>query len=498
MNYRIIQFGVVMIIIFGFSCDDKSRSIDDIIVNGDSNSPFKGKVHCAEVGLEGVVVTDGYNFDVTDNYGDYSLPYSRLATHIYISTPAGYTVSVVNSVPQFYKKLSSLTDSEKVNFELIKLEASDKKHYFIGIADPQVRNDSEILKLKPILNQLRSYLDENDLGPVHLMVAGDIVFDQYHMHESIKTTFSQVNKPVYYAIGNHDHLINKAQPASDAYDKIADNDYVDHYGPTYYSFNRGDVHYVVLDNILYKGGPDTEYSTYFTNEQLDWLQKDLSYISKNKALVVMFHSPTRTPFTNLVGNSQELWYLLEGYTNVQLISGHTHYHATMVHNSGYVEHIIGAICGGWWEGPVCRCGTPLGYKLFEADGNNITWKYVAYEYPDEQFTIHKPEIRDPRLRPAEELLVNVWDWDPDWQVKYSEDGGSTYKDLIRITQKTVDPIAFQYFGFQGDNAVPMRSWIYASTTDHIFRCVPDESTTNVIVKVISRFGEEYIRNVDLK
>ena len=59
--------------------------------------------------------------------------------------------------------------------------------------------------------------------------------------------------------------------------------------PTYYSFNVGNVHYIVLDNIectnatvntdRSDGAYNRTYKDYVVQEQLDWLKKDLAFVS---------------------------------------------------------------------------------------------------------------------------------------------------------------------------------------------------------------------------
>ena len=485
------------IILFCSSCGPNSGGSG----NGGSDTiiaiTYGGKVLCGTEGIAGVVVTDGTNFTVTDAAGTYTLPYSSTATHFYISSPAGYTVPFVNSVPQFWIKLRSTSDKKNLNFTLIKLSESDTKHYFIAVGDPQVRNVAELNKLKPILTYMAQEISTLGQSVVPLMVAGDMVFNTPNMHAQSKQYFSAVNQPVYCAIGNHDHVYSTTENPSVSRDKTADSVFINNYGPTYYSFNRGQVHYIVLDNIYFEGGSGADYTVNFTQAQLDWVKKDLSYVTKDKALVVMCHAPTKSRYASTYGNSANLHAMLAGYANVQIISGHTHYNSVMADNTGITEHTVGAACGGFWEGPVCLDGAELGYKVFEVDGTTFKWTYRSYVNPNAQFSVFKPENRAPVLEPSNELLVNVWDWDPAWTVSWSEDGGSTFKSMARITDKAYDPTAYAYFGTESAPGGPTRLWINASKTDHIFQCVPSLTSTRVVVKVISRFGIEYRQEVAL-
>ena len=483
---------LLIVLLVLFACDkpgnDKNDNGTD---NGEVQISFKGRVHHDQQGIAGVVVTDGKNFAQTDEKGYYTLPYDPRTKHIYISTPSGYAVGREGSVPQFWVSRKSMAHIHQVNFELVPLNVSDRVHYFIGSADPQVRNMTEVNKLQNILDFMKNEIQDKELQPVHIMVAGDLVFDQPNMHPAIKTAFSTLNEHVYYAIGNHDYIFDRNQSASIQNNLFADSTYIRHYGPTYYSFNRGQLHYIVLDNILFEGGADVKYNLGFSQEQLDWVERNLSYVPSDRVLVVMFHGPSKTRFAARYGNSDALHQLLRGYREVHILSGHTHYNSVLDDETSIISHTLGTYCGGWWEAPVNLCGTPLGYKIFKADGTNITWEYRAWQYPEKQFTVFPPGPRDPRLRPENELLVNVWDWERTWSVRYSEDGGETFQNMTRLVNREYDPTALASFGEKGDQTVPGRSWIAASTTDHLFSCVPSPGVKEVKIQVTTRFGEEF-------
>ncbi|WEK35513.1 MAG: calcineurin-like phosphoesterase C-terminal domain-containing protein [Candidatus Pseudobacter hemicellulosilyticus] len=457
---------------------------------------FQGKVTDGATGIAGVVVTDGKNFAQTQADGTYTLSYRKEATHIYISSPSGYEVPVENSVPMFWKKLTTVVDIKKIDFTIKKMSVDDQKHYILAVGDPQVRNNAELALLKPILAELKQTVASRNMQPAHVMVAGDVVFDTYNMHDNSKKHFSELGLPVYYAIGNHDHVQTTVQ--SPLNDLTADSNYIRHYGPTYYSFNKGQVHYIVLDNIRYEGGPNTKYDVYFSQDQLNWVAQDLKYVPKTKALVVMFHSPSITRFSSSYGNSADLHKLLMGYANIQLISGHTHYNSVYADNN-LIEHNVGAVCGGFWEGPVALDGTNLGYKIFEVNGTSFKWEYHDYKDPEAQFSVFVPEpVRPPLLPAGQELLVNVWDWDIAWTVAYSEDNGITFKNMNRYNEqnRVYDVAAYNTLGAKGEGKIVGRSWIGANTTDHVFSAIPGTGVKKVIIKVVSRF-KTYTKEVNL-
>ena len=123
--------------------------------------------------------------------------------------------------------------------------------------------------------------------------------------------------PVFQVIGNHDH--NKAITV----DADADASFEAAFGPTYYSYNIGDCHFIVLDDVLYTGS--SSYTADITDEQMAWLEQDLKYVPKDKLIIIGLHIATsrRNRPTSHVADYKELYALLDGY-NVRILSGHSH------------------------------------------------------------------------------------------------------------------------------------------------------------------------------
>ena len=77
---------------------------------------------------------------------------------------------------------------------------------------------------------------------------GDIVFDTPDLWSNMKESMANRNLPVFQTIGNHDHLQTETS------DDNAAANFETQFGPRNYSFNRGDVHIVSMDNVLYDSG----------------------------------------------------------------------------------------------------------------------------------------------------------------------------------------------------------------------------------------------------
>ena len=70
--------------------------------------------------------------------------------------------------------------------------------------------------------------------------------------------------------------------------------------------------------------------------------------------------------------------------------------------------------------PCNRCGAPNGYLVVEVKGNAATWYYKATGHDsDYQFRVYRPNEFKSQ---ADYLVVDVWDWDPTYQVTWSENG----------------------------------------------------------------------------
>jgi hypothetical protein len=157
-------------------------------------------------------------------------------------------------------------------------------------------------------------------------------------------------------VGNHDVEVDQKT------DEGSVRTFSRYFGPTYYSFNRGEIHYVVLDDIFWFG----EYIGYIDQRQLDWLRADLAFVEKGKTVVVFVHIPsyslvfkkigeTRPPNNFVVVNRELLYTLLEPYKSY-IICGHAH-QSEYLKDGGSEVHVTGAVCGAWWTGPICNDGT---------------------------------------------------------------------------------------------------------------------------------------------
>lgn len=178
------------------------------------------------------------------------------------------------------------------------------------------------------------------------------------------------------------------------------------FGPTYYSFDRGRVHYVVLDNVfcLSRG-----YVGYIEESQLEWLERDLALVEPGSTVIVFMHIPTFSREARAGNSSKE-------ESNRMTANRNALYRIS----DSLLEHVHPPLSGLFWQSPWSSDGVPWGYMVYEIDGDDVTWYYKPVDKgPEMQFSAF-PVGEDP-LNPAC-VVVNVWNWDPDWKVCWYEDG----------------------------------------------------------------------------
>ncbi|MBA4139299.1 MAG: calcineurin-like phosphoesterase C-terminal domain-containing protein [Segetibacter sp.] len=427
-----------------------------------------GKVTSQGKGLANVIISDGFSVVNTDREGSYKITLTANSEHIFVSIPSGYVLPHEKNIARHYKEVQQ---GDKFDFELTPLAIKDDQHQFMIWADPQVKNASDVDKLMtqsvPDVQQYIKALPANTL--IHGICVGDIVWDNLPLYSSYNQAIEKCGLPFFQVIGNHDMDYEKGG------DEKSDDTFKKTYGPSYYSFNRGQVHYVVLDDVYYLGN-DRDYKGFITEDQLAWLQKDLSFVTPDKLIVLCTHIPVH----NSVENKQALYDILKPY-KAHIMSGHTHYNMNVINGNVY-EHVHGTVCGAWWTGPICGDGTPPGYAIYEVNGTDLKWHYksVGKTKAHQIRTIVEPNSSGDRL------VANVWNWDPTWKVEWQVDGTSK-GTLTRSTD--YDPLAVALY--LGDQLPASRTFVEPNRTEHLFKATIPKGAQQVKIIATDRFGNRY-------
>ena len=448
--------------------------------------------------IAGVSVSDGVTIAQTDETGTYELPYRENAEFVFVSVPSGYDIPLDETgSPLIYKRVSEAGQYDFTLHPQADGGKADSAHVMLVFSDPQVLNEYDLHRFRTetvedVLAFKASYPEGTKFYGI---CVGDIVWDYYNAFDDQKRYFEEMGFPNFMVIGNHDHNCQaSAQESAAQQDSIADDKYTQVFGPTYYSFNIGAVHYVVLDNVLYTGSKGNKsYNCGLTSEQQNWLQQDLALQPNGTPIVVSFHIPTAS--MPGVRDNLKSW-MTKGAVMQHILSGHKHTNVVTEISARLLERTMGAAEGAFWASDWCSDGSPNGYMVYEANGKKgyTNWFYKATGY-SKDFQMHTFPVNsiDAGNDKTNCVLANVWSYDSKSQVNIYEDG---VKGIMR--QFTgIDPKVYDVLLKDGDtrpNYPGKDAGILASknpgveATNHMFYYEPKNPNADFEVEFIDRFG----------
>ncbi len=293
----------------------------------------------SEPGLRGVSVSNQDAVVVTDSLGHFELP--RGPNHIvFVSTPDNF-----RSVGSFWLDVG---DSLSTIAFPLHSEPAPKTFTFIDASDTHI-SPASVAQTR----RFRAIVDS--LKPDFVLIAGDLVKDALRVpeaeargyYELAKTEFGAFKCPVWLVPGNHENFgIETALSHVDTANPLFGRAMYHHYfGPDYYSFNRGGVHFIGLNSVDISG---TSYYGHVDSVQLAWLAHDLSQVSVETQVVTFNHIPFlsamnefdgyddgppaptlitvngKTSFRHMVSNAGEVLTALRTHRHVLAIGAHSH------------------------------------------------------------------------------------------------------------------------------------------------------------------------------
>lgn len=449
-----------------------------------------GSLHgtvCDENGkpVAGVAVSEGTCVAVSDQAGRYRLPYDRSSGRfVFISTPSGYLNSSFKGEDCYYQNIEQ--GRSEYNFKVVKNPVDDNRHRLIALADPQIQDTTDLKPYDVRVDDITGFLKQSDNDEYTFgIVLGDMVGWQHQLYPRITGKLDETGIGFRYTIGNHD-MTNWGR----SFETSLVN-FEDFFGPAYYSFNVGKVHYVMLDDCFYVGR-DYFYIGYITEKQLAWLAQDLALVPKDHKVVLCMHIPTtigkedRDRFRyDIIGdnlcNKPALYDMLKDY-DALILSGHMHTNTNFEISDRLTEHNIGGFCGTWWCGTVCVDGCPPGYKVYDFTGRDCSWLYKSCGYaPEHQARLYLDHADYPGL-----AVAHVWDCDSAWRVEYWEDGVKIC-DMERF--KGNDPVAKEEFSDPSRHKIP---WVAYFPTPNLFKAPFNPEASTHELRLYDRFGREHI------
>ncbi|NIN70656.1 MAG: hypothetical protein GTO46_01725 [Gemmatimonadetes bacterium] len=448
---------------------------------------IRGQVRAAAGGVGGVAVSDGLDVVGTAGDGSFELVSTADRPFLQLSIPAGYEIPLnPTGTACFYQPIRPNAEGEmEAVFKLERMSQPDERHAFLLLADPQTQNEQEVEWLhEETVPDVKGVVAGLGDGEVFGIACGDIMYNNLEHFPGYERAVRAMNVPFFQVVGNHD-MDFEARTDEDSAATFSR-----HFGPRYYSFDRGAVHYVVLDDVFWHG---SDYIGYLDHDQLTWLANDLARVEPGRTVFVALHIPvmgsrhardeSAEPESSLAVMNREALYRLLEPCEAHVLAGHTH-ELEHLFEGGVHEHVCGAVCGSWWSGPICPDGAPKGYTVYEVDGTQVSWRYKSAGRGFEHQIRVYPHGADPKA--PDEIVANVWDWDPEWSVVWYEDGDRVGEMARRIG---LDPQSVELH--TGRDLPLRREWVEPVPTGHLFYAPASRAASEIRVEATDRFGHVY-------
>lgn len=490
-----------------------------------------GQVSAEGKGLKDVVVSDGHEVTVTDENGIYRFTSKKYHKYVFMSVPSGYEPVSNGILPVIHKQLTKdQSTPERADFSLIPVSGQNHSTVLM-MGDIHLANRTDDRKqFVNFVNDVNDFVSTHTDRPVYGLTLGDMTWDlywevnNYSYREYLRDANTIKGIKIYQTIGNHDHSMYEFGDYNSVklYKQII--------APTYYSFNIGKVHYVVLDDVECtnskkttdsKGNPcyERDYNAYIVEEQFNWLEKDLAHVSKDTPLVITMHIPLYNEdgtYRPTPSNAKRLESLIAGYPQVHLYTAHTHRIYNIQHDNIY-EHNAGSVCGTWWwsakETPgvhIGQDGSPAGYTILDINGESFSWEFKATGSPTsyqfrtydrntmeisaEKYVYAGSAANKSKFEPDfwaqpnsdNEVYINVWNYDPKWEISVME--GSTPLTVKAMNIK--DPLHLVAYTAKRLNSNNEAGFATVPSM-HLFRVKASTPDSTLEITIKDQFGHTY-------
>ncbi len=413
------------------------------------------KLDDSDARLSGIAVSNGLDIVTTDDEGQYELSLTD-DDIIFLIKPRGWhTLLDEDNLPQFYYihkpagsprlRYAGVEPTgvlpRSIDFPLYPQEEPDRFQTIL-FGDTQSRDAREVDYMnRTVIPELTG--SDAAFG----VTLGDIMFDDLSLFPYHNRSVAMIGVPWYNVLGNHDLNMDTSER------RFCNETFERWYGPTYYSFDYGNVHFVVLDNIdwhLPENEIESTYEGRFGEEQLEFVKNDLARIPDNQFVVLFMHIPL-----NDCDDAAQLYRLIESRPLCFSVSAHRHQHqhrflgeADGWRGKQPHHHIVNVtVCGSWWSGQkdelgiphsMMADGAPRGYTILTFDGDDYELDFKAAGLPaDQQMRIMLPGDTDADSAGQPKVYVNVYNGSQRSTVEMRIAGVSDWSPLARVWQ--VDP-----------------------------------------------------------
>ena len=334
----------------------------------------------------------------------------------------------------------------------VRLSGAERQGRVLRVAlvgDPQVDNPVEMgYARRSIYRDLRGRRDL-DL----CIFLGDLVNDNMSLLPESLSVIDSLPFQSFMVPGNHDRDVYRGAKSSGSMSRPRDLStwrklvgYVDT------SFVRGNVRFIMMNNVRHAAAGMTDYVGGFKEKQKHWLDSVLvtdvarggkmsrgsvdrsRRPSRGKVTPALTILATHIPFSQMKGRDSVLA-LIPEHTRILYVSGHTHF---VSRDDSIPEVIAGATCGSWWRGvkdsdgvpyALQSCGAPRGYFVAEIsrDGDyRLRYRCVGM---DDEVSVWGVRVEcEGAVRPEDNIVMGK---DESEGVTVKE-GGGVYRLYINV------------------------------------------------------------------
>lgn len=511
--------------------------------------------------LAGIQVSDGESITLTDAQGYYTICSSKKFGYVFIEIPRGYEAVLEGVFPKFWAGLNENEVDEVHDFVLRKVD--NDEYTLLALGDFHLCNRKSLKDIPQFkvcaADICETVRNEQKAGrKVYVLTLGDMTWDLYwddnqklaDCNFDLNAYRKFINETIteevafFHTMGNHDNDYREKGDwnAAGAYRKIM--------GPTFYSFNLGEFHYIVLDNVICKNDGTVKgrkNDMGITVEQISWVRADMQNVAPGTPVIVSMHEQVYrldSADKGHIANASvaALNAAIGKNHRIHYITADTH----IINNYGkpsdrISEHNAGAICGDWWwtgrhsyDGHLdcwkqykgksyflqARDGAPCGYTIYSMKGHKweSQWKSIGldrakqfktydrnsivinsqkYPLPEKFAKNFDSDASDYASESSENLVyINVWNYDPSWEIKVQEvESGKKLK--VRECPGIVDPMMLINYnlGRYFDGAKPSKVFMANKSMHHIFMVKATSATSTLKIDVTDGFGRKYTQTM---
>lgn len=303
------------------------------------------------------------------------------------------------------------------------------------VGDPQVDDSTEMgYARRSVYRELQGRRDLD-----MCIFLGDLVNDNMSLLPESVGVVDSLPYQCFMVPGNHDRDVYRG-PKSSTYRRRDLSTWRKAVGYVDTSFVRGNVRFVLMNNVRPSDSGMTDYVGGFTDRQKHWLDSVLnrgvgetrgrkpSHVCGTPALTIL---ATHIPFSQMKGRDSVLA-LIPDISRLLFVSGHTHF---VSRDDSIPELIAGAACGSWWRGvrdsdgipyALQSCGAPRGYFIADIhrDGTyGLSYKCIGRPASEQLSAWAVPTDSTGR---SYRLYINVFGGSSDGVVRISGLGRETY------------------------------------------------------------------------